>query len=412
MTTSRDVEDKKQPYAVIIGLDHVNGLQTARILSRHEVPLVGIAKDPKHYCCRTKVCQKIYVADTANEDFIKTLEAIGPKLDQKAVLFPCTDMNVLQVSRHRDRLAQWYHVALPQQDVVENLMNKERFYSYAQKEGLPIPRTFFLKSREDLEQAVRQLTFPCALKPPISATPEWEQHSKLKAYRISTPDELVTVYDRYKKLADVLIVQEWIGGPDTNLYSCNCYFNVDSEPVVTFISRKIRQWPPLTGEGCLGEECQNDVVLQETIRLFKGVGYRGLGYVEMKQDENSGRHIILEPNIGRPTGRSAITEAGGVELIYTMYCDSVGWPLPPNRTQTYEGIKWIWLRRDAQSTLYWWIKRKLTIKGWWRSLRGRKTYALFSWDDPGPFIGDLLRSIRLFFVRGAVRFWNILSHRR
>ena len=28
---------------------------------------------------------------------------------------------------------------------------------------------------------------------------------------------------------------------------------------------------------------------------------------------------------------SAISEAGGVELVYTAYCDLVGLPLPPNR---------------------------------------------------------------------------------
>ena len=40
-----------------------------------------------------------------------------------------------------------------------------------------------------------------------------------------------------------------------------------------------------------------------------------LGYVEAKRDVRTGRHYLIEPNIGRPTGRSAIAEAGGVELL-------------------------------------------------------------------------------------------------
>jgi D-aspartate ligase len=390
------LQDSQQPYAIIIGLDSTSGIQASRILARHKVPVIAIAKDPKHYCCRTKVCERILFANTGSDEFIRTLETLGPKLSQKAVLIPCTDMNVLLVSRHRQRLEEWYHVVLPAPDVVEMMMDKISFYTYAQKEGLPIPLTFLLYSRADVEHAARKLTFPCVLKPPISATPEWEQHSKLKAYKVSNADELLALYNRYKVRAEVLIAQEWIQGNDANLYICNCYFNADSEPVVTFTSRKIRQWPPETGECSLGVECQANVVLHETVRLFGSVSYRGLGYLEMKHDERSGKYFIMEPNIGRPTTQSSIAEAGGVDLIYTMYCDTVGLPLPADLEQKYKGVKWTYLRRDLQSALHYWQHGDLTLKEWWQSWRGRKAYALFSWTDPGPFLGDLQRAIRLF----------------
>jgi D-aspartate ligase len=276
------------------------------------------------------------------------------------------------------------------------MMNKVSFYTYAQDKGFPIPRTCFLHNREDAEQAAKSFTYPCILKPPMSAIPGWEKNSKLKAYRVSNTDELLAVYDRYGKLAENVILQEWIEGPVSDLYSCNCYFDKDSEPVVTFIARKLRQWPPETGESSLGEECRNDVVLSESIKLFKSVKYRGLGYLEMKRDRRTGRYFIVEPNIGRPTGRSAIAEAGGVELVYTMYCDALGWPLPENRVQNYGGVKWISLRRDFQSALYHWREGTLTLKEWHLSWRGRKAYDLFSWTDLGPFLGDLQRSIRLY----------------
>lgn len=384
--------DSQPPYAIVIGLDCITGLQTARILARHRVPVTAIAKNPEHYCCRTKVCQKIHFADTGSVEFIKTLEILGPELKQKAVLFPCTDMSVLLLSRHRQRLEEWFHVVLPEPEVVEMLMDKISFYTYAQKEGLPIPGTFFLKSRVEAEQAANELTFPCILKPPMK-TPTWEAHTKAKVYKVANAEEFLALYDRCSRWAEVLMVQEWIEGPDANLYSCNCYFNADSEPIVTFIARKLRQWPPETGTSCLGEECRNDVVLEESTRLFRNVGYRGLGYVEMKRDENTGKHYIIEPNIGRPTGRSAIAEAGGVELLFAMYCDTVGWPLPANLTQKYKGVKWVYWRRDIQSALYYWRRGDLTLVEWWQSWRGQKGYAVFSWTDPAPFWSDLRKAI-------------------
>jgi predicted ATP-grasp superfamily ATP-dependent carboligase len=364
-------------------------------LARHQVPVIALAADPHHYGCRTNVCKEIIIADTESEQLIQTLATLGPKLDQKAVLFPCEDANVLLVSRHRQRLEAWYHIVLPAPEVIEMMMNKVSFYKYAQDHGLPIPRTFFIHSRADLEKIVNQLTFPCILKPPNSATPEWEQHTMLSAFKVTHAAELLALYDRHQALTDIFIVQEWIEGPDTNHYTCNCYFNAASEPVVTFTTQKLRQWPPNTGIGCLGEECRNDVVLHETIRLFQSVQYHGLGYLEMKRDARSGKYFIVEPNVGRPTGRSATAEAGGVELLFTMYCDALGWPLPVNREQKYTGVKWINWRQDLQSALYRWWHGELTLQEWWRSWRGRKTSAVFAWRDPLPFLVDVARVARV-----------------
>lgn len=374
----------------------MTGVQTARILARRGVPVIAIASDPDHYCAKTRVCERIITADTKSEAFIRTLESLGPTLPQKAVLMPCTDMSVLLISRNRKRLQDWYLMSLPDEATVEMLMDKISFITFAQEHGLAIPGTFFLKNRRDAEEAAAQLTYPCILKPPMK-TPTWEQNTKEKVFKVESASELLQLYDRCSGWADLLMVQEWVEGTDADLYSCNCYFDANSEPQVTFIARKLRQWPPETGTSCLGEEVRNDEVLEESVRLFRSVGYQGLGYVEMKRDSRTGKHYIIEPNIGRPTGRSAIAEAGGVELVYTMYCDVLQRPLPPNRTQQYKGVKWIHLRRDFQSALYYYRRGDLSLGDWWRSWRGKKGYAILDWKDLAPFWYDWSRAIALTF---------------
>jgi predicted ATP-grasp superfamily ATP-dependent carboligase len=380
----------------------MTGLQTARILADRGIPVIALAKDPDHYCCRTNVCERILFANTSNEEFVETLERFCSDLPQKAVLYPCTDMSVLTLSRNRARLEGRFHVALPSEDVVETMMDKVRFFTLAKDRSLAIPGTSLLRTRSDAKEAAEELKFPCILKPPMK-TPTWEKNTKLKVFKVGSASEFLSVYDRCSDWAEILMVQEWVEGTDANLYSYNGYFDAASEPLVSFIARKIRQWPPETGTSCLGEEVRNDVVLEESIRLFRSVGYRGLGYVEMKRDERTGEHFIIEPNIGRPTGRSAIAEAGGVELLYTMYCDVLGLPLPENRVQKYEGVKWISLRRDAQSAFYYWRRGELTLADWWKSWQGRKGYAVWSRTDPAPFWADLWRSVGVFARKGAPR---------
>lgn len=388
-----------KPAAIAVGLDSMQGLQAARILRDRGVPVTGIARNPQHHACRTNACERVLFADTATQDVIDLLLKIGPEFDLKPVLVPCQDACVRLVSRNREALQRYYHVNLPEPEVVEQLIDKDAFYEYAKQQNLPIPDTYYLDTRADAEDAAAKLPYPCLLKP-RARTVEWNKNTKLKVFKIENAEELLETFDRSRPWADLLVVQQWIAGDDTCLYSCNCYFDEDSRPLVTFVARKLRQWPPGVGSSCLGEEVRNDTVLNATLELFRNIGYRGLGYVEMKRDDRTGEHFIIEPNIGRPTGRSAIAEAGGVELLYTMYCDTLGLPLPTNLTQTYQGAKWIDLRHDLQSALYYWRRGELSLVDWWRSFRGRKGYAVWSWRDPKPFITDIRRAIGAAFSQG------------
>lgn len=379
------------PYAVVVGLDCIQGLQSARVLARRKVPVVAIAKSPDYYSCRTNVCEEILFADTGGSELVDLLKEIGPTFEQRPVLFLCQDKNVLVVSRNRDVLEQWYRIPLPDPAVVEMMTDKTTFYEFAEENGFPIPETFFLRSEQDAVDAAEQLTFPCIIKPPFRLR-TWSQFTKLKGLLADSPEELIARYEQCRDWADVLIAQRLIPGGDANHYTCNCYFDHDGKPVVTFTSRKLRQWRPKTGQACLSEEAHNPTVEAETIRLFRSVNYRGLGYLEMKQDAGSGEYFIIEPNIGRPTGRAALAEASGVELLYTMYCDATGRSLPEARTQTYGGVKWMHLLRDLQASAYHLRRRELTVSDWWRSVRGPKTFAILSWRDPMPFVSALVRA--------------------
>lgn len=393
--SARPTAPPRTPRAVVVGLDHMNGVQTARVLARAGIPVVGVVQDPSHYGCRTRVCEEVVATPPGDDGVVTALLALGPRLGARAVLVPCTDPHVRALSRHRDALAPWFHLLLPPPDVVELLMDKAAFHAHAEARGFRVPRSVVLRGPSDVTRAVGELTFPCVVKPPLSAAPRWERASALKAYVLASPDELRAAYPRLAPLADVLVAQEWVPGPASALYSVNACFARDGRPLATFVARKLRQWPVDTGESCLGEECRNDDVLDLTLRLLDGLDYRGLAYLEAKRDPRTGEHVIIEPNVGRPTGRSAIAEAGGVALLETLYREAVGDPLPRDRVQRYGSVRWVHLRRDLQASVVLWRRGELTARDWARSMRGPRAHALLSWSDPGPFLGDLARAARL-----------------
>lgn len=123
-----------------------------------------------------------------------------------------------------------------------------------------------------------------------------------------------------------------------------------------------------------------------TAEVLGRIKFRGIGSIEFKLDNSSGRYFIIEPNIGRPVTRIGLVEAAGVPILYMMYCDASGLPLPSCDGQRYAGVKWISLHQDIRSAWAYYRMGRLSLGGWLKSLYGVKSFAVLSMRDPLPFI--------------------------
>jgi predicted ATP-grasp superfamily ATP-dependent carboligase len=385
-----------RPWAVVAYLDSQPGLQTARLLAANHVRVIGVVRDPESAFSRTNSASRIVTVRWSDDDsvVVDALVDISRSLGEMAVLFPAADIVVRAVSRNREILSHLYHVALPDHDTVEMLMSKVGFVEFALRERLPIPPTRLLRSEADAEVASRELSYPCVLKPDLHSA-LWDQNSRLKVYKVFDSAEFLETYRRVAGLAPLLIASEWIPGGEDRLYSCNAYYDGNSRPLCSFVSRKLRQFPPETGVTSLGEEVADETVREIALDLFGRVGYRGFGYLEVKKSASTGQYYAIEANVGRPTGRSALAEFCGVDLVYTMYCDLAGLPLPEHRLQQrLVGGKWIDDLSDARAAYYRWRRGELTVRQWLRSLKGRKWHAIWSLRDPMPFVVQLAAFLR------------------
>lgn len=225
--------------AIVVGLDCVTGLQTARILSDRGIPVIGLAADRSHFACRTRAVRRVVRTPLAGPELIRTLQRLEGRLSTAAVLVPCTDAAVATLSEHRAELPERYRLLLPAHEVVAELMDKARFKAYAEAHRLAIPRTMTLRARADAERAAAELTFPVALKPGLKST-TWQAHTRAKVFELSDAAALLRRYDECHTWAEELVVQEWVVGGEENLYSCNAYFDADSRPLATFVARKLR----------------------------------------------------------------------------------------------------------------------------------------------------------------------------
>ncbi len=381
------------PPAIVIGIASITGLQSARLLAERGIRVIGLAGDPLHFAARTRACERLVKADVHGPGLVAALVSLGAELGERAVLVPCTDQAVLTVSEHRDELAAWFDVPLAAHGVLLDLTDKARFAAIAAGLGLAAPTTHVIRDRRDALRAARGLRYPAVLKPAVK-TGAWKKSTSSKVLRVECAGDLVSTYERVHDSVDSFVAQEYVDGADDQLWTCNGYFGADGRPLVTFVTRKRRQWPPHLGIASFAAECRNDDVVEVATRLFRSTGFRGLGYVEVKHEPSTGRWLLIEANVGRPTGRSATAEAGGVELLLTMYCDAAGLPLPSARQQRYTGAAWIDVRRDLMAAVHYWRLGELKPGHWWRDMRTPKVHAVLSWSDPAPFLFEIGQSGR------------------
>ena len=74
------------------------------------------------------------------------------------------------------------------------LMDKDSFYEYARKKGLPVPVTYYLDTRSDAAGAAIKLEFPCLLKP-RARTATWNKNTKAKAFKVESEAQLLELFD-------------------------------------------------------------------------------------------------------------------------------------------------------------------------------------------------------------------------
>ncbi len=410
-----------QNGAVVIGMG-VSGLGVIRSLGRKNIPVLSLESERGMPEEKTRYCEKAYCPNIKDSSLVDTLLFIADDLPVLPVLFATSDILVNIISENRDSLLKSYRFLLPDKSMVKTLLNKNLFSIYAVKNNFPVPITFTAGGEDEIKEIADKVKYPCIMKP-VFRNPEWENKVFQKTFKIFSPEQLISLYLTISGVQKDVIVQEWIPGPDSEIFFCLLYFNKSSEPVAHFEGRKLLQWPPECGSTAVAEEYPCEHVLKESLRLFKAAGFKGLGSVEFKRDIRTGRFVITEPTVGRVNLQSDIACACGIDITYHIYCELSGINPDCKQVKKYSGLKWI----EEEHVLYLMMSRnshRPKIRQFINLFNGRRSYALWSIDDPLPFLsfitGIVSRKIKksitkpLFFlnIRNITHHHEPSTHKR
>jgi D-aspartate ligase len=384
------------PGAVVIGGDY-QGLGIVRSLGWRGVPICVL--DDEHSISRFSryATFGVRVPDLRNGDsVVDTLFELGRRLDlQGWVIFPTRDELVASISRHKAALSEFYRVPTPDWNTVQWMWDKRSTYHLAKELNIPIPKTWFPASTDDLEKI--ETAFPLALKPAIKE--HFFYATKAKAWRAENPKELCELYKRASAIAGdgEIIVQDVIPGDGGHQFAY-CAFFKDGKALGSMVTRRWRQHPHEFGRASTYVETIDMPALESlSQRFLQAINYYGLVEIEFKLDPRDGQFKLLDVN-PRTWGYNSLGPQAGVDFPRLLYEDQLGESVAPCRGKA--GVSWIRLLTDLPTGINDVLRKRLTWRAYAQSLRDCDTDAVFNRKDPLPAIAECLLLPYLLLKRG------------
>lgn len=376
----------------------VTTLSVARSLGRAGVA-VTILADGYTNCLarRSRFCHRYVHFDSHDGAGVKArwldwLVSCG----EPAVVLPCGDEGVELVARNRSVLVGAGHLPIEAaDDVLLTMLDKQRTYQLAAELGVAAPRTVTAHSPDDVAGAAEAgLSYPCAVKPTRSdiLMRSLPQYKSAKGTVVHNEAELDAAVRPLVSVGVGALITELIVGGDDRHCSYYSYLDENGEPLLHFTKRKPRQYPIGFGSGTFHVTKWQPDVAAVGLKLFQGLGLRGMGNVEFKRDARDGAIKLVECT-PRFTMANELVRLAGIDLALVAYNRLVGRPLPPLGTARDDLYLWF-PPQDVRALRAYREAGQLTTGQWLRSLARTPHFPTFQWRDPVP---------SLVGARGALR---------
>lgn len=378
--------------ALVVGGDHP-GLGVVRSLGRRGIP-VCVVDDQVCISRFSRYATRVIRVDNILDER-RTLDAIldiGRRLNLKNwVLIATRDETVAAFSKYRAELAEIFSVTTGEWDYIQWASDKKKTYSLAETLDISCPRTFNLKSVDELPLLHSHL--PLAIKPAIKEN--FFYATGAKAWRADTPQQLAHLYAKAAEQIrpEEILIQEIIPGDGREQYSW-CAFVQNGRPQSTLTARRARQHPREFGRAATFVETVAAPEIEEPAERFvRAINYHGLIEIEFKRDPRDGRYKLLDVN-ARAWGFHSIGSGCGVDFPWLLYADRLGLPIEPVHARP--GTGWVRLLTDVPTAISDLAHGALKFRAYIDSLRSIRVESVFSWSDPLPFVAELLLLPYLF----------------
>lgn len=387
---------KPENPAFVLGMFET-GLGVARSLGMTGIKVFGLdhKKDIGFYSRFVKAIRCPHPA-MDNENFIDFLAEKAKKLKAKPVLFITSDDFLKPVSENREKLSQYFYFNLPHDRLLQQISDKYNQFKLARQAGIDVPETVLVYQDFNDENEIRKFRFPVIIKAKDVTTWRKKISATQKGFIAQSAADLLPVLDQIRNSGVEAVIQEIIPGPDTNHFKFCGYYDSQGSLVAGFTLQKLRQNPVRFGVGSLVQSIDYKELFETGDRLFRNIGYKGIGSAEFKLDANNQQLKLIEIN-PRYWQQNFLSTCCGINFPALDYSCSIG-DAPENQLHFKTHVKWVNIYMDFDSFNTYRKEKSITSGQWIKSLKGKKVFSDWWYKDPLPGFYEIRFGLRLFKI--------------
>lgn len=366
-----------------------------RALGPQKIPIYLVASKTKHNLCSySRYVRATIVIDPEDPNYLEKLTSWGlTVVGKEAVLIVAGGDEPLDVlSRHLPQLPAGWRATFPNEEIVRRVRKKEITYALAMEAQVPIPKTYAIKNKSDLEAVLRKgdIIFPALMKSEKSAV--FDARFGTKGLVAESIKEIERLYDKYDSFMGELLLQEMIIGGNETLQNFIAVYDRQSKIICGFSNRKVRVGKEFSSCTLMENFCSAELERQAN-ELVSKVGYFGYANTEFKFDARDQRLKLMEIN-GRVSMSNSHALLSGVNLPMAMYRDVLGIPKNQQFNSYFLQKKTLWWFPVGELSIakVGIFQGRAKIKEYFQQLRCDKMIIEpFCLSDPMPGLFSLLQ---------------------
>ena len=273
------------------------------------VKSIAYGRYPSFPCHGSAIIDYRVCADNESADaFRKNVAEVAKEFpDKKILVLGCGDSYVQLAAHCKDQLPENAIAPYIDGELLDTLINKEKFYALCDQHGIDHPATFIYD-----KSMGHDFTLPWG--PPYIAKPAdsvayWAcgVHELAKVYICQSWEELLAALDQVYAAGypDHMVLQEFIPGDDTYMRVLTNYSDRNGKVKLMCLGHVLLEEHSPHGIGnhavILNEPCGP---FAEKIRAFlEDIGYVGFSNFDIKYDQRDGKYKFFEINLRQ--GRSS-----------------------------------------------------------------------------------------------------------
>jgi predicted ATP-grasp superfamily ATP-dependent carboligase len=297
------------------------------------------------------------------------------------------------------KLSSYFHFSFVTDSVrLRAILSKKELAIRAREYNVPIPLTF--NDDSPFSEIIHGLSFPIVLKPAIKASASVNYVDRCFRLKIcNSLSDLESGIALLKLHHSEFVAQEFVDGADDTLFTLGIS-TLNGKILGWSTSRKIRQFPPSTGECSLGTLVHLPLLVDLIRPLVEDLSLSGIAQVEFKY--SNGCYYLIEIN-PRIWSWFEIHICAGVNLAL-IFIESY---LDPRRAsfskcvgpRDVQGVYWGFALIDLLHNHL--LAANITLYQWVRTCFMLRIEAFFTLRDPVPFLIHLFQTI--FYIHSMLR---------